>query len=206
MMESVGVERTCGSRRFSGQHCCRLCLPGRARLPKWGPKLCPAYTCLSRRWQGAQAPPPQARRHWMWTAAWTRPCWTAPCSPSRDSVARCGLPGACPGGAAAWALWDQALYLSQQAFAGQMKQDLFLEDSKRWYRRPSMSWASRVLVRDVGVVCPCPCRGRHMSSSTCCVGHLSSSMCPVAYMFSSVCHVGHMYSSVCYTPVLGAFA
>lgn len=93
----------------------------------------PLTACLSRRWQGARAPPPQAHRRWTWTAAWTRPCWTAPCSPSRDSVPRCGLPGACPGeGGCRLGTLGSGSLCPQQAFAGQMKQDLFLEDSKRW--------------------------------------------------------------------------
>ena len=133
MMESVGVERTCGSRRFSGQHCCRLGLPGRARLPKWGPKLCPAYHLPLPQVAGGPSPTPAGPQ-----ALDVDSCLDSSMLDS-SMLAFPGLSGEvrAPRGLPGWGcglgtLGSGSLCSSQQAFAGQMKQDLFLEDSKRW--------------------------------------------------------------------------
>lgn len=118
------------SRRFSRQRR-RLCLPGRARLPRQGPELCPAAACLSRRWQGAR-PHPAGPTGWTWTAAWTRPCWTAPVLAFRTDCRGAGSPEPAQGGGCHLGTLGSGSLCPQQAFAGQMKQDLFLEDSKRW--------------------------------------------------------------------------
>ena len=101
-------------------------------LPGGGPPL-PVTARLSRRWPGARAPPPRGSRCSTWTAAWTRPRWTALCSPSRDCAPRCGLPQACLGwGCVLGSRESVSPCASPQAFAGQIHHDLFLEDSKRW--------------------------------------------------------------------------
>lgn len=132
MMESVGAEHTCGSRTFSGQHCCRLCSPGRARLPKRGPELRPADLPLPQV-AGGLSPTPAGPQ-----ALDVDSCLDSSVLDS-STLAFPGLgaevraPGGLPGwGCGVGSLQSGSVCASQQAFAGQVRQDSFLEDSKRW--------------------------------------------------------------------------
>lgn len=122
MMESVGAEHTCGSRTFSGQHCCRLCLPGWARADL--PLLQVA---------GGPSPTPAGPQALDVDSCLDSSVLDSSMLAFPGLSAEVRAPGGLPGrGCGAGSLQSGSVCASQQAFAGQVRQDSFLEDSKRW--------------------------------------------------------------------------